>query len=84
MLVVSVCVGSACHLKGSYDVIKRLEELIQSHQLTECVELKAHFCMENCSCGTSMRIGEQSPITVRDLAEVDKVFIDQVLPLIGR
>lgn len=84
MVVVSVCVGSACHLKGSYDVIKRLEMLIQTHQLTEGVELKAHFCMENCSCGTSMRIGDQSPITVRDMAEVDEVFMDQVLPLVGR
>ena len=29
MITISVCVGSACHLKGSYKVIKGLQRLIE-------------------------------------------------------
>ncbi len=28
MITISVCVGSACHLKGSYKVIEGLQKLI--------------------------------------------------------
>ncbi|AZR74125.1 hypothetical protein BBF96_12385 [Anoxybacter fermentans] len=83
MLVITVCVGSSCHLRGSYQVIERLEELIKLYQLENKVELKASFCMENCSSGITIRIGEGGPITVFDLTELKKLFVDQVLPQIG-
>lgn len=84
MVVIAVCVGSACHLRGSYSVIQRLEELIETHQLSDRVELRANFCMENCSCGTSVRIGDDNPITVPDIPALDALFDEQVLPLVGR
>ena len=27
-MTIKVCVGSSCHLKGSYDVIEKLKEVI--------------------------------------------------------
>ncbi len=33
MLNVSICVGSACHMKGSKEVIAKLKELINAHGL---------------------------------------------------
>ena len=35
MVVVSVCVGSSCHMKGSYQVIKTFQELIKKNQLED-------------------------------------------------
>ena len=32
------CIGSACHLKGSYDIINRLQALIAKQELGERVE----------------------------------------------
>ena len=32
-MVVNVCVGSSCHLKGSYDVIQTLKRLIEENGL---------------------------------------------------
>ena len=38
MTTIYVCIGSACHLKGSYDIINRLQALIAKQELGERVE----------------------------------------------
>ncbi|NLZ53082.1 MAG: (2Fe-2S) ferredoxin domain-containing protein, partial [Thermoanaerobacteraceae bacterium] len=48
MRIISVCVGSSCHLKGSYDIIRILKDLIKEHNLEDKWELKAEFCCNNC------------------------------------
>ncbi len=56
MLEVYVCVGSSCHLKGSYHVIKTFKDLIEKNNLSEKVELKASFCLGNCMNGISAKV----------------------------
>ncbi len=56
MVCVEVCIGSSCHLKGSYIVVERLKEFIVQKDLTEKVELKASFCMEDCLNGVCVTI----------------------------
>ena len=41
MVEVSVCVGSSCHMKGSYQVIKTFTELIKQNHFENIVTLKA-------------------------------------------
>ena len=48
MLNVSICVGSACHMKGSKEVIAKLKELINAHGLQGKVLLNGSFCTGNC------------------------------------
>lgn len=59
MFVLEVCVGSSCHLKGAYDVITELQQLIATHELQKQIELKACFCMNNCKEGVSVRWEDQ-------------------------
>ena len=59
MIELSICIGSSCHIKGSYKVIKRLEELIEEHLLSETVTLKASFCLGHCTDGVSVMIGDR-------------------------
>ena len=47
-MTIQVCIGSVCHLKGSYDVIGQLEDLIEKNGLTEKLDIKAAFCLGNC------------------------------------
>lgn len=54
MKTLAVCVGSSCHLLGSYAVIKRLQQLLAEHQLTDEVELKASFCLGQCQAGVTV------------------------------
>lgn len=55
-MTITVCVGSSCHLKGSYQVIQELQRLIKTHHLEEQVQVKASFCMGNCMQGIPLEI----------------------------
>jgi len=48
MLNVSICVGSACHMKGSKEVVAKLKALVAEHQLQGKVLLNGSFCTGNC------------------------------------
>jgi NADH:ubiquinone oxidoreductase subunit E len=43
-----VCVGSACHLKGSSEVVQTFQTLIQQYKLGPKLQLKGSFCMGHC------------------------------------
>ncbi len=58
-MVINVCIGSACHLKGSYDIIKIFEKLISENDMTEKVDVKASFCLGNCVGAVSVRFDEK-------------------------
>lgn len=62
LMLISVCIGSACHLKGSYDVIDKLQELVEYNDLGDQVELKAVFCLGNCQNGVSVKIDEEENV----------------------
>ena len=47
-MTVSICVGSSCHLKGSYRIIELMKEEIERRGLSEQVELKGAFCFGQC------------------------------------
>lgn len=59
MLDVYICVGSSCHIKGSYQVIKIFQELIDKYSLQDKVEIKAAFCLGHCTEGVSIKVGEE-------------------------
>ena len=40
-MTIQVCIGSACHLRGSYDVKRTFENLIAQHGLGDRVQLQA-------------------------------------------
>ena len=72
-MVIKVCIGSACHLKGSYEVIKGIEQYLDDHHITN-VDLKSSFCLGKCSEAVSVEIDEKdilsmSPATVREMMD---------------
>lgn len=59
-MTILVCVGSSCHLKGSYDVINLMKEAIAKNHLEDKVTLKATFCLGNCGvAGVSIKVDDQ-------------------------
>lgn len=77
-MTVSVCVGSSCHLKGSHEVITRLQELIKEHHLIHDVELCASFCCNNCAEGVSMLINGEL-VSNANADTIDEIFNTQIL-----
>ncbi|MBC8569427.1 (2Fe-2S) ferredoxin domain-containing protein [Oscillospiraceae bacterium NSJ-54] len=79
-MVVSVCVGSSCHMKGSYQVIKTFQELIKKNQLEDFVELKASFCMGRCLTGISVMVDDK-PVDNVGFVNAESVFYEHIFPL---
>lgn len=57
-MTIHVCIGSACHLKGSYTVIDKLQALIKRDGLKDRIEIKGAFCLGYCTRAVSVRIGD--------------------------
>lgn len=53
---VTICIGSSCHLKGSREIIKTLQELVAKHKLEDKVDLNGSFCTGNCVKGVCLTI----------------------------
>ena len=79
MFTVVVCVGSSCYVRGSEKMAETFERLIRERGLNGRVELTGAFCMEQCSMGVSVRIGEQV-FRCMDLGDAESFFDQQVMP----
>lgn len=56
---VYVCVGSSCHLRGSYKIIELMKENIEKNGLEEKVNLSAAFCLGKCTTGVTIKVDEE-------------------------
>lgn len=63
-MLVQICIGSACHLKGSYEIINYLKENIEREALEEQITLKASFCLGKCSNAVSVQINDDEITSV--------------------
>ncbi len=48
-MIVQVCVGSSCHIKGSHEIVGLLQEKIKEHKLQSEVTLAGSFCTGQCN-----------------------------------
>ncbi len=49
MLIVQICVGSSCHLKGSHDIVELLQDAVKEHNLENEITLAGSFCAGKCN-----------------------------------
>jgi NADH:ubiquinone oxidoreductase subunit E len=76
-----LCMGSACHQMGVYDVLPKLQALIKEHNLEDAVELKGSFCLETCSQGIVMKFQENRFFKISP-QNVETIFTEKILPVI--
>ena len=73
-MVLKVCVGSSCHLKGSYDVIEQLQAIVKKYDVEDLVELQASFCLGNCDKGVTVKSEDLDQPIIDKLGE-DTFFL---------
>lgn len=83
-MIVQICVGSSCHLKGSQDIVELFDKAIQENGLENDVTLVGCFCMGKCN-----RIGVTVTVDGTVYAGVtvegfDEFFKEKVLDVINR
>ena len=78
-MVIQVCVGSSCHLKGSPEIVDLLQESIEKENLGDSVTLVGSFCIGKCNrAGVTIQVDDEihTGITRENFKEF---FREQVL-----
>ena len=58
-MIIQVCVGSSCHIKGSQEIVNLFKNAIREHNLEQAVTLAGSFCLNKCStAGVSVKIND--------------------------
>ena len=59
-MVIQVCVGSSCHLKGSPEIVELLQSAIEEHGLGDQVTLVGSFCIGKCNrVGVTVQVDDE-------------------------
>lgn len=59
-MIVQICVGSSCHLKGSHEIIELLKTAVAENGLEGEVTLAGSFCLGKCSAqGVTVRVDDE-------------------------
>lgn len=75
-MIIKVCVGSACYVRGSHKIINELKNLIEINKLTSEIELKAAFCLGNCTNAVSVSVDDVFYSVTMDTV---KDFFNQII-----
>jgi NADH:ubiquinone oxidoreductase subunit E len=88
-MVVKVCVGSSCHLKGSYDVIEQMKTILKKYDVEDLIDLQASFCLGFCAEGVTVKgesevNPEENFIFVHGVNKdnVEEKFRNEIYPLL--
>ena len=82
MLVVQICVGSSCHLKGSQEIVELMQKAVEEYHLDGDVVLVGSFCVGKCNReGVTVQINDNIHvgITTQNFKEFFKKNILDVI-----
>ena len=48
-MIIQICVGSSCHLKGSPEIVELLTNAVEEYHLEDEVTLAGSFCIGKCN-----------------------------------
>lgn len=77
---VSVCVGTNCYLRGSYDTLTKLAELAREAGIADKLDFKATFCFERCKKSPNVMVGDTIYGEVTP-DRVEEFFNNVILPI---
>ena len=59
MLIVQICVGSSCHLKGSQEIVELLQNAVEEYKIEDDVVLSGSFCIGKCNrVGVTVQVND--------------------------
>lgn len=83
MVMVEICIGSACYVKGAREVVLQLQELVEQKKWQDQVTVKGCFCMKSCEnhIGLGIRVNGEvlEKVTAQNAIEVLEKEIEKRL-----
>ncbi len=58
-MIIQICVGSSCHLKGSPEIVELLQKSVAENHLEDEITLAGSFCIGKCNrVGVTIQIDD--------------------------
>ena len=84
MVIVQICVGSSCHLKGSQDIVELLQKAIADNGLEDEVILNGSFCIGKCNrVGVTVQVNDDVHVGI-NVENFSEFFKNHILPLVEK
>ena len=48
-MIIQICVGSSCHIKGSAEIVEMITKAVEEHGLDRDITLAGRFCTGQCN-----------------------------------
>ena len=81
-MIIQICVGSSCHIKGSPEIVQLLQKAVEEHNLECDITLAGSFCIGKCNReGVTVQVDDEiyTGITSDNFKEF---FNDRVLKVV--
>lgn len=78
MISISICVGSACHLRGAHGVLHAFKLLFEKYRVSGEVDIAGNFCQGLCTEGVVIKINNEIITNVSN-DKVHDIFLKKVL-----
>lgn len=81
-MIVQICVGSSCHIKGSPEIVELLQNAVAENNLQDEVTLAGSFCIGKCNrTGVTVQVDDDvyTGITKENFKEFFKENILDVI-----
>ena len=83
-MIIQVCVGSSCHLKGSPEIVELLQKAVEDHHLENEITLAGSFCIGRCNrIGVTLQVDDAIHVGVTK-ENFKEFFNEHVLTKIER
>lgn len=84
MVIIQVCVGSSCHLKGSPEIVEMLQNAVAEYHLEDEVTLAGSFCIGKCNrIGVTVQVDDDIHVGITK-ENFKEFFNDNVLTKVER
>ncbi len=81
-MVIQICVGSSCHLKGSHEIVELLTKTIEEYHLEDEITLAGSFCIGKCNReGVTVQVDDEIHVGITK-ENFKEFFTDKVLAII--
>ena len=83
-MIIQVCVGSSCHLKGSPEIVELFQKAVADYRLEDEITLAGSFCIGKCNrIGVMVQVDDDihTGITKENFKEF---FKENVLDVINK
>ena len=83
-MIIQICVGSSCHLKGSPEIVELLQAAVEEYHLQDEVTLTGSFCIGKCNrVGVTVQVDDDVHVGITK-ENFKEVLRDQVLCKLGK